>query len=73
MSVQTIVLKQEDQREGLRLIRAQKIASDTMHVADNEYAIWAAQMGAMYGVPDGYVLQDVIAGFTPAGESNNGS
>jgi len=73
MTPQRIVLAMEDQREGLRLVRAQKMAHDAVHVAENEFAIWAAQMGAMYSVPDGYVLSDVIVGYVPAGEQTNGS
>lgn len=67
-----IKLDRDDLREGLRLLRAQKAAHDAMHVAENEYKIWASQMMAMYDVPDGYVLRDLIVGFEPV-EGQDGS
>lgn len=68
-----IKLDKEDLREGLRLLRTEKLAHDQMHVAENEYKIWASQMMAMYDVPDGYVLRDLIVGFEPVAEVQNGS
>ena len=67
-----IKLDKEDLREGLRLLRAQKVAHDGVHVAENEYKVWASQMMSMYAVPDGYVLRDLIVGFEPVVEVNDG-
>jgi len=65
-----IAMDREDVREGLRLLRAQKIAHDALHMAENEYKIWAAQMSVLYAAPAGYVLRDVVIGFEPAGENH---
>lgn len=67
-----IKLDREDLREGLRLLRAQKMAHDAMHVAENEYKVWASQMMSMYGAPAGYMLRDLIVGFEPV-EGQDGS
>lgn len=67
---ETIAMDREDVREGLRLLRAQRMAHDALHVAENEYKIWAAQMGALYGVPAGYVLRDLVIGFELAEEQH---
>lgn len=70
MAPQQIMLEREDVREGLRLLRAQKMAHDALHVADNEYAIWYAQMQAMYGAPEGWQLRDLVIGFVPGGTTD---
>lgn len=65
---QRIGLEREDMREGLRLLRAERAAHDALHAAENEYQVWASQMAALYGVPAGWMLADVVVGFVPAGE-----
>jgi hypothetical protein len=60
---ETIVMDREDVREGMRLLRAQRISLDALHMAENEYKIWVAQMAALYAAPAGYVLRDIVNGF----------
>lgn len=70
--ITTIPMDREDVREGLRLLRAQKMAHDALHVAENEYKIWLAQMQVMYAVPAGAVLRDLVVGFELVEEQDNG-
>jgi hypothetical protein len=62
----SIQLAPEDVRIGqLKYLEIQRL-HDLMHAAQADYERWALVMGALYGVPPGYVIGDPAAGFVPA-------
>lgn len=70
-TVTAVPLDAQDIREGLRLERALALAHDLMHAAENDLNRYVAHVGAVYGVPDGWKLNDWLVGFVPPTEGAN--
>ena len=70
--VRAITLDKEDQRTGLAIWRQYQKAHDLMHVAENDWQRWCNQMQALYAVPDGYQMTDIMTGFVPVQGENHG-
>lgn len=66
-----IELNNDDIRTGLALWREFQRAHDLYHVAENDWNRWCGQMAALYRVPPGWRLTDLLQGFAPQQEEQN--